>query len=355
MSTPETSLPKLISSLVASLESSTESIPEIDRLLPPTEAQSLLNIKNDIFLSYIQNLVFLIVIKLQHFKATTKDASSNSESLTNLHREVVEKLVELRLYLDRGIKPLESRLTYQIDRVIRAAEAASRPVATIKANGRKRLANGKASPSKNSDESASASGSSDSDSDAGNLAARGPLRTNALRSAPSHDTSEYDSKSGLYKPPRIKPTVMPLPITEQSEARNKSRLAKSSTLDEFVDTELLPAPIAEPSIGSTIRAGGQRIMTTRERQDDEERRRYEEDNYIRLSGVSKKDKQQAAGKKGQFGGEEFAGLNKALDRLHGLTKRQGGSQLDRSRKRTSGFDSSGSGMGDKFSKRKRMM
>ena len=80
---------------------------------PSQDGISLLDVKNDLLLSYLQHLVFLIILKLDN-----KD--------TNLGRDVVKKLIELRAYLDRGVKPLESRLRYQIDKALAAANDAER-------------------------------------------------------------------------------------------------------------------------------------------------------------------------------------------------------------------------------------
>jgi U3 small nucleolar ribonucleoprotein protein LCP5 len=366
MAVPGNSLHSLLSSLITSLQSATDSVPDPERLQPTSDAQSLLTIKNEIFLSYLENLVFLIVIKLRHFGISAGSAGGDSESLAQLHQEVAEKLVELRLYLDKGIKPLESRLTYQLDRVIRAAEEASRPTAKPNSRGRKR-ANGKITHGQNSsfeESSADDSGSGSGDESSGSSAEH--KRQDALRPGrmvapkPFQQNNGSSGKPGIYKPPRLNATAYPLHTTEQSQARTKStKRGKSSTLDEFVDNELLTTPLLMPSIGSTIRDGGRLDMTRRERQEDGERTRYEEENMIRLPALSKKEmkKQQRGGTRGGFGGEDWIGLNGAVDRIYSLTKKKDGGQLERSRKRGAGLDLNGvgGGIGDRFAKRKRML
>ncbi|RIB05776.1 Sas10/Utp3/C1D family-domain-containing protein [Gigaspora rosea] len=66
---------------------------------------SLLDIKNHTLLQYITNLAFLIHLKL--------DGKSISD------HPVISNLVELRIILEK-IKPVEQKLKYQIDKLIRA-------------------------------------------------------------------------------------------------------------------------------------------------------------------------------------------------------------------------------------------
>ncbi|PQE20059.1 sas10 utp3 c1d family protein [Rutstroemia sp. NJR-2017a BBW] len=132
-----------------------------------------------------------------------------------------------------------------------------------------------------------------------------------------------------------------MPTTERREKQEK-RPNKSATLDEFINTELSTAPLAEPSIGSTIIAGGRRSKSEKERKEDAERKEYEERNYVRLPKESKKDrakKNKAGGRQDAgYGGEEWRGLGEGIDRIDRLTKRKSGGSgmkdvLEKSRKR----------------------
>ena len=126
------------------------------------------------------------------------------------------------------------------------------------------------------------------------------------------------------------------------------------------------AAVAQPSIGTNIRARGQ-LKTATERREEAERQAYEEANFIRLPKESKKDrlkKAQTEGRGGRmnFGGEEWRGLNEGVDRINRLTKGKssGGVRalLEKSRKRgyetTDGPRGSGSGaveIGERYQKR----
>ena len=63
--------------------------------------------KNDIFLSYIQHLIVLAYLKLD----------DKQEEFNKLSKE----LIRLRIILEK-IRPLESKLKYQIDKLLKKAE-----------------------------------------------------------------------------------------------------------------------------------------------------------------------------------------------------------------------------------------
>ncbi|KAJ4347087.1 uncharacterized protein N0V89_011023 [Didymosphaeria variabile] len=344
----DNSLESLLGTLTTSIQSATEAIPK-DDVLPPKEGISLLDVKNELLLSYLQNLVFLIVLKLRARK---------EEQDLGPQDEVVQKLVELRVYLEKGVRPLENRLKYQIDRIIRAADDASRKVTqTSKAAKAKPL---KAEAESDADTDASAADSDGAMSEDEKMEISGPRPGRFSRDKMSAASKTVASKDGIYRPPRIAPVSMP--TTESREERHARRPGKSATLDEFVATELSAAPIAQPSIGSTIVEGGRRTKSDRERKEETERREYEESNYVRLPAKSKKDlaKQRSMDRRGGgFGGEEWRGLGAGLERIERLTQKKGGSSgtLEKSRKRPieDGPRGSGSAIGDAFEKRRKVV
>jgi U3 small nucleolar ribonucleoprotein protein LCP5 len=59
----DNSLEALLATLVSSIQSASEALPTED-VSPPKEGISLLDVKNELLLSYLQNLVFLILLKL---------------------------------------------------------------------------------------------------------------------------------------------------------------------------------------------------------------------------------------------------------------------------------------------------
>ncbi|GME39632.1 U3 small nucleolar ribonucleoprotein lcp5 [Neofusicoccum parvum] len=372
----DTSLPTLLSNLTASLTSAAETLPAQNEdaaaattsFLPPKDGISLLDVKNELLLSYLQNLTFLILLKLRNSNTKSRKDSEEAEDDGGVEDEVVKKLCELRLYLEKGARPLEGKLKYQIDKVVRAADDAARAETAQKSGGagvaKKSAKKSTADGSEDDSASDNSEGDDDEDDDEDDAAAGSDIdelayRPNPLAFArsstaadptgktkkPSHDASAA-ADDGIYRPPRITATSMPehhLPRHGGPRDRDDDRAAgprRAAAIDEFVDEHLSAAPVAAPSIGSNVVAGGRRIKSARERAQEEERRVYEETNFVRLPKAGKKERaQQARRDRGAFGGEEWRELGAGVDRIDRLTRKGEGSRggakgaLERSRKR----------------------
>lgn len=350
----DNSLESLLTTLISSIQSATEALPTED-ISPPKEGISLLDVKNDLLLSYLQNLVFLILLKL---RARSKEDDADKERGLQPHDEVVQKLVELRVYLEKGARPLENRLKYNIDKIIRTADDAARKMSQPTVNSiSKRSKAGGDVESDASDAESVGSAQTEDDEDEMAYGPRGTAMARAKAKASQEKTREA-ATDGIYRPPKITPMAMP--TTEAREARRERRPGKSATLDEFIATELSSAPIAEPSIGSTITHGGRHTKSEKERREENERREYEEANFTRLAPLSKKEqKKRGRGQEGGFGGEEWRGLGAGIDRIERLTQKKGGNlgSLEKSRKRptSDGPRGSGSAAGDAFEKRRKVV
>lgn len=346
----KTSFPALLESLTQALSSASESTDKLQAPTPPKDGISLLDVKNELFLSYLQNLVFLIILKLRN--------RNTDEENEELDETVVKKLVELQVYLEKGVRPLEGRLKYQIDKVLRAADDAKRAedAAKPKVNGENLHS---------ADEEEEESEDEDEDDTAEKVAQIDDLqyRPNPaafVRPSNAPEAEVRQSEDGIYRPPRIQATSMP---TTGPRENTDKRPSKSATLDEFVNTELSAAPFTEPSIGANTVAGGRRRKSERELDEERERREYEERNYVRLPKESKAERKKKGGRTRDagYGGEEWRDLGEGIDRIERLTKRKGGegrSVLEKSRKRAAATEdgprSSGTGgmeAGQGFQKR----
>jgi U3 small nucleolar ribonucleoprotein protein LCP5 len=329
----QTSFPALLGTLTQALSSASESTEKLSAPIPPENGISLLDVKNELFLSYLQNLVFLIVLKLRNRKSSSSD-DDNEEDLDD---SVVKKLVELQVYLEKGVRPLEGRLKYQIDKVLRAADDAKRSedAAVPKSNGR---------AVQDEDEDSESQSENESEAESENGVALRPEDIEDEQHAPSRaalvrnvnvpeSNNQRQSDDGIYRPPRIAATSMP--TTSGPREKGEKKPLKSATLDEFVNTELSAAPFAEPSIGTNTVSGGRRRKSERQLQDEAERKEYEERNYVRLPKESKKERaKKRGGRDAGYGGEEWRGLGEGMDRIERLTKRKGGEGLlEKSRKR----------------------
>lgn len=360
-----TTLPVLLDSLKQSIFSTLEATEKIPSVDAPKDGISLLDVKNELLLSYLQNLVFLILVKLRQAKETDASDSDDESSLDN---EVVKRLVELRLYLEKGVRPMEDKLRYQIEKVLRAADDAERNEKAAAA----------AADNKSESESGSDSdeASDDDEEEGGDSEKITPANVSDLAFRPSlgalaRSTTNAASKSskdtnGVYKPPKIAPTSMP--TTETRERRQRGPI-KSATMDEFIADEMSSAPQAQPSIGTNIVQFGRRLKTAGERKEEDERRNYEERNFVRLAKASKTDRAKQAAvdaRRGRmnYGGEEFRDLSMGVDRINRMTKKTGGggtkALLEKSRKRgpetTDGPRGSGNAaMGERYEKRLKVL
>jgi U3 small nucleolar ribonucleoprotein protein LCP5 len=352
----QTSIPALLDTLTNSLSASCESSEKIPSLIPPKDGISLLDVKNELFLSYLQNLVFLILLKIRNRKG-----DPDKENEYDLDNSIVQKLVELTVYVERGVLKLEGQLKYQIDKVLRAAQDASN---SAKINGAAQKAN---TAEESEEEDDDEEDNNDESSDGGVALKASEIDDLQYRPNPSalvrptfgaEEPDDSNSKDGVYRPPRIQATAMPTTERRDKEAKRPN---KSATLDEFVSTEMSSAPLAEPSIGSHIVDGGRRTKSEKEKRDEIERREYEERNYTRLPKESKKERAKKAGRRDAgYGGEEWRGLGEGLDRIERLTKRKSGegrSVLEKSRKRPADGDrrSGGAELGQGFQKRLKTM
>lgn len=357
-----------LSSAGSSLPKATADEPSDVSIEPPQDGISLLDTKSDLLLSYLHNLVFLILSQLRKF-SSSGESEEEGVSLDALQEQIVEKLVELRVYMERGVRPLEGRLKYQVDKVVKAAEDADRTVRGAEAA--KAHNTNKPGSSRNKDESASdsdANGSEDdregsedeSEEDIDEMAYRPNISAFSKGVEPQAKLEKPARKAasdGIYRPPKIMPTALP---TAESREREERRPRKSHVIDEFVNAEMSSAPMAEPSIGSTVRQGGRHTKSRRDKDYEAERTAYEETNFTRLPKETKKERTKRRGGRPEsaFGGEEWRGLTEGADRIDQLTRRAKGSvnALEKSRKRKPTEDGprgDGVGMGQGFEKRRK--
>lgn len=315
-----TDLSVLLSTLTDSLTSVISSLPDKSSLVPPQEGISLLDTKNELLLTYLQNLVFLIILKLRTKTPTAIEESPNSP----LNDAVTQKLVELRVYIEKGVRPLESRLKYQLDKLLLTASEASTAAPPAQLS--------KTKPTPN----VTAVSNPDSDSDAESGAApRIPdlaHRPNPSAFARPAEPARSDQRkaSDIYRPPRITPTALP---TTERKSKATPRPRKSATLDEFVREEMGDAPVAEPSIGAGSGLKG------REKEIEEARRGYEEQRLVRLPGEKK-----GKTKRRREAGEDLVG---GFGGLGDIDFGNGGKGKGRKRER----EGEGERMGERWEKR----
>lgn len=305
---------ELPSELNALIETISTSLANTTSTLPTTvpdalNGLSLLALKNNLLLSYLQNLSLLTLSKLSHPEFTLQTPESQS---------IIWNLVQDRIHLEKGVQPLETKIGYQIRKLLRAADEGASNTTIV--SGQK-------------DESL--------------LFKPNP---SALVSATPAIAIESSSEA-FYRPPRISSTALPTARSESGPRRNK-------VLEEFISqTELSNAPTPVPSVGSNVAGIGARNTYKTTRHKDVEQ--YEEENFIRLPSNIMKDKKgrrERGGGLQEFGGEDWSGLQRIGKGKWDFGKPEG--KVERSRKR--GFDEGFGGGGEEvtaqaFEKRKKVL
>lgn len=104
-------LARKLSRFADSLTLALDRIPN-DRGLDVDEIVTPLTIKNELKLSHIQNLALILVIKIRRIMLRYITPTAPWARL--LHEAVVKSLVAIRIYFEKGIRRLESRLKLQI-------------------------------------------------------------------------------------------------------------------------------------------------------------------------------------------------------------------------------------------------
>ncbi|ANB14365.1 Lcp5p [Sugiyamaella lignohabitans] len=273
-----------ITSLTQSIDDGTSFSDESIAKIP--EGISLLALKNDTMLSYLHNVILIIAGKLS--LASTDDNESEKD-VAEIIRKATEASVTQRVVLEKGVKGLETKIAYQIEKVLRAHSKLQQEAEQKQQQLAEDEVNGQADKEEEVD--------SDSDDDALNfkpnpMALKGANddsaegdRRNGIR---SKDPAKSSSSTEKYKAPKI------AAVTPFSKEQPKGRKQRNSTMEEYI-REMSTAPLAEPSVGSTIMdngRGGER--TERDRAKQKEVQNYEEENYTRLQGLSQKQEKRAA-------------------------------------------------------------
>jgi U3 small nucleolar ribonucleoprotein protein LCP5 len=235
---------------------------------------SFLEIKYQMMLQYVLELAYFV-----HLKLSGKSVEGHA---------VIESLVELRVVLDR-MKPIEGKLKYQIDKLVRAAVMG-------------------AQQQQKSDEKAATTVEAEADP----LAFK-PNPTNLLArdvSGDEDDDDQDDATDGIYRPPKLAPANYDENAgrksgkKERDEMRLKEKASRSRLMKDLM-SEMSENP-EELGVFGGVNEGtgyGDRIDSV-----IAEKNQYEEDNYVRLSVTRKEKKRMNSNKKMRFESEFDVGL-----------------------------------------------
>jgi U3 small nucleolar ribonucleoprotein protein LCP5 len=227
-----------------------------DNQVHTSKGVSFLEVKYQVMLQYILQLAYFV-----HLKISGKQVENNP---------VIESLVELRVILDK-MKPIENKLKYQIDKLVRAAVVENTQKVEAKANV------------------------TTSEAVAADPLAFKPNPLNLLNKDNDEEDEEEDedtNAAGVYRPPKLAPVNFDENAgrksgkKERDEARMKEKASRSRLMKDLM-TEMSENP-EEIGVFGGVNEGtgyGDRIDNV-----IADKNRYEEDNYVRLA-VTRKEKQ----------------------------------------------------------------
>lgn len=291
------------------------------------EGMSLLSLKSNSLLSYVNNLTLVI---LSHLTRMEHEGTEEKKELA------VKGSIEQRVTLEKGVKPLEKKLLYQLDKMIRSFHRMEEEAAKMElklAEEADAKANNEAASEDNSEDDSDSEDDEDALSyrpDAAALAKMAP----SIKKKQTAASTEEESKE-KYKPPKIS-AVAPPSANFDDRAGPKQHNRKLQSMEEYL-AEASDLPQAENSIGSTIVDKGRGgVKTNRERQKEREIQRYEESNFTRLPNTATKKsfKQKMAERVNNFAGEDWSMFNSNRELKDGTSrKRKAASAWDRAKKR----------------------
>lgn len=278
---------------------------------PEAEGISLISLKNEALASYINNLALVVLGQIDRL---------DSEDKEELKNKAIERSIVQRVTLEKGVKPLEKKINYQIENLMKAFSKAESQELQAK----------KEEKDDSDDEDSDEKEDNDVNSDEDEMA----FRPDAAALAKLAPQGSKPSSTEKYRPPKIS-AVAP-PTAKDSEA--KAPTQKLQSMEEYLQ-EQSDLPTAEASIGSTIVSHGRGgVKTQHDRKKEKEIQTYEEANFTRLptSQTKKSFKQKQRDMANQFAGEDWSIFNKDKDLESGTSrKRKPTTSWDRAkRKRT---------------------
>lgn len=291
------------------------------------EGMSLLSLKENALLSYVNNLVLVLLAHLERMQEGT-----DSEKLELLKLKAVQSTVEQRACLEKGVKPLEKKLSYQLEKMVRSFHRMEEDNAKLEAKINEQVENETAEPANSESESDSDSESdSEEDEDALSYKPDSSALAKMTKKPYKKKESEADEK---YRPPKISAAAPPRTFSDKAAPKNHTR--KLQSMEEYL-AESSDLPQAESSIGATILDHGRGgVKTAKDTKREKEIQKYEESNFTRLPSTATKKtfKQKMAERTNNFAGEDWSMFNNKRNLKEGTSrKRKAGSAWDRVKRR----------------------
>lgn len=302
--------PELVNQILKSIQSKSDT--------NPMEPVSLLSLKNTSLLGYITDLALLLSLRLKSMEGDD-DLSSKKDELT-------KSSVTHRVTLERGVKSLEKKLSYQLEKLTAAYQRKEKEQKDIENNVHKQSNEDQSEDDKEEEQNEEDDDENSEDEGLNfkpNLGAlmgsnnKGIKKSfNSRRQAGKQDEEEeeeeeYDEddedsgkSKGKYKPPKI--AAMALQSDPDKEVKSKKQRNLQS-MDEYLQ-DISDAPMAEKSIGATIVNQGRDMKTKRQLEKEAQIKRYEEENFTRLPAQKVKENKRDRSKRmrNEFFGEDWS-------------------------------------------------
>ncbi|GAC72975.1 hypothetical protein PANT_8c00006 [Moesziomyces antarcticus T-34] len=267
---------------------------------------SLLTVKNEAMLDYLHHIVALSIAKISgRSLASASGASSASQSNASASTDLVQNMVKLRLMLEK-LRPLENRLKYQMDKLLRAAADADKevmlgraaPASDVNGKSRSKRRTGDDDDDASDDDLAFRPNPSAFMQDKARALSK-PSKSNDHRSRSNRDSdSDSDSddqggKTAVYRPPKL------VPMSYDPDARSNkkdprfadkpSSITRNSALLSDLTASMSANPYEASSGGVGVGGRGRLASNTSARAKALARMdEFEEENFTRLV-MSKKD------------------------------------------------------------------
>jgi U3 small nucleolar RNA-associated protein 3 len=235
-----------------------------------------LEAKQQILLSYCVNVVFYLALK--------------SEGRSVKTHPVLKQLLELRYVMEK-MRPLDSKLKYQLDRLIKYStlSADERQAMILKPNPSALRARGAGDDSESESESESEDESEEASEEEMVSEGEDEEEEDAAFIKKAKKNFNKEDNDAVYRPPKM--AAMPYKDSEAAEEKKAKKLGrmkaklKDSEMLRALQEEFGSAPQTESNTGITGRSQEERDAEAAE----DERRDFEEERFVRLV-VSKKDK-----------------------------------------------------------------
>lgn len=283
-----------------------------------SDSISLLSLKNTALLGYVTDLALLIAIKLKEMREDNSSYSSEKE-------EILKSTVTNRVVLDKGIKSLEKRISYQLEKMVNAYHRREKEQKDAEESVKKiGNDNGSVSDKNSEDDDDSDEEEIDEKEDQEGLNFKpNPAallqRTNKPQTSSSEnletedlggDVNDDKSSKEKYKPPKIAAMSLTDPDKE-TKSRKKRNL---QSMDEYLQ-DISEAPTMEKSIGSTIINNGRDVKSKKQLEKEAEIQRYEEENFTRLPATKTKESKESRAKRmrNEFMGEDWSMFDSKAD------------------------------------------